>query len=168
MRSTKLILERIVNGSNSLAWRLVMSDKSKLKRANEEKNSLFYSIQKNLLSILESLRGYMAEVSSGDLISHTDAMAPPKVIYDLDDEELEVDFINDITFLSERIMSNLNYTIDQRMKASNAKKILRHFQNIKRNLKPAPLSHKKLQKIVLELTQIESMISEIQGNTYIV
>ena len=95
-------------------------------------------------------------------------MAPPKDIYDVDDEEIEVDFINDITFLSERIMSNLNYSIDQRMKASNAKKILRHFQNIKRNLRPAPPSYKKLQKIVLALSQIESMISEVQGNTYIV
>ncbi|HJX23295.1 MAG TPA: hypothetical protein VJ574_02655 [Candidatus Bathyarchaeia archaeon] len=145
-----------------------MTGKSKTNRSNDERNSLFYSIQKNLLSILEILRGYMAEATHGDLISHTDAVAPPKDIYDVDDEEIEVDFINDITFLSERIMSNLNYSIDQRMKASNAKKILRHFQNIKRNLRPAPPSYKKLQKIVLALSQIESMISEVQGNTYIV
>ena len=141
---------------------------AKKKRTGNPRGGIFQSIQTNLLTILERINLYMAEVTKeGGTPPHTDAMAPPKLVIDLGDEELEVDFINDITFLSERIMSNLSYSIDDRIKESKAKAIMRHFRTIKRNLKPTPSIH-QLQKIVSELSQIESMISEASANTYIV
>ena len=138
------------------------------KEAGKAKSDLFQSVQTNLLTILEKINSYMTDVNKeGDPFQRTDAIASHKMVIDIDDEELEVDFINDITYLSERIMSNLSYSIGDRIKETNAKKIMKHFQTIKRNLKPIP-SIQQLQKIVSELSQIESMISQASGNTYIV
>jgi hypothetical protein len=146
----------------------LVEGEAKKKRTGNSRGGIFQSIQTNLLTILERINAYMAEVTKeGGSTPHTDAVAPPKFVIDLDDEELEVDFINDITLLSERIMSNLSYSIDDRIKDSNAKAIMKHFRTIRRNLRPAP-SLQQLQKIVSELSQIESMISEASANTYIV